>query len=356
MRIIAIVNQKGGCGKTTTAINLAACLAERGKRTLLMDLDPQAHTTVGLNIRPEELPTTLYDCLAQAFEGGQPLEWVMKSVSENLDLIPGHMNLSTLAERLAGTPGREDRLDYLIQGIENPFDFIIIDSPPTMGLLTFMTLKACHQVIIPVETSFFSLHGVGKLIETIGIYHKRLGHPIKIRVLVTAYDRRTRFAVEVLEEIRSHFPSETYQTVIRTNVKLREAASHGLPITRYNRRCNGFLDYLAVSDEVLSETAESRLIIPAISVEAHPEAHPKVEFSYFNPEASHVQLVGDFNSWQPGEGWNMIRDASGEWMISADLKPGRYRYKFVVDGQWIQDPNRTRDNGNEPHDSMIEVN
>ena len=352
MRIIAIVNQKGGCGKTTTAINLAACLAERGKRTLLMDMDPQAHTTVGLNIRPEELPTTLYDCLSQAFEGGQPLEWVMKSVSENLALIPGHMNLSTLAERLAGTPGREDRLDYLIQGIEKPFDYIIIDSPPTMGLLTFMTLKACHQVIIPVETSFFSLHGVGKLIETIGIYHKRLGHPIKIRILVTAFDRRTRFAVEVLEEVRSHFPIETYRTVIRTNVKLREAASHGLPITRYNRRCNGFLDYLAVSDEVLSETVEPRLIVPAVSV----EALPKVEFSYFNPDARHVQLVGDFNSWQPGEGWNMFRDASGKWMISADLKPGRYRYKFVVDGQWIQDPNRTRDNGNEPHDSTIEVN
>ncbi|HPZ07646.1 MAG TPA: AAA family ATPase [Candidatus Eremiobacteraeota bacterium] len=248
MRIISIANQKGGCAKTTTAINLSACLAIKDKKVLLIDLDPQAHASVGLNIETPNLEYTIYDVLTRDV----PLEKTIINISENFDLVPSDIVLSAAELELAGVIGRENELSTRIKKLNMSYDYIIIDCPPSLGLLTFNALKASKEVMITIETSYFALHGVGKLLQTLRLLEEKLNHHISYCALATMHDKRTNLAREVLEEIRSYFKDKTFKTVINMNVKLKEATSHGLPIIKYAPQSQGAQDYMALAQEVIS--------------------------------------------------------------------------------------------------------
>jgi chromosome partitioning protein len=348
MRSIAVVNQKGGCGKTTTAINLAAFLALERRRTLVIDMDPQGHATLGLLTDRFEPSRTMYDVLLQRGNGqAVGLADITRPVHENLHVAPADILLSAVPEALAGRPNRDKVLSEVVDEIRHLYDYVIVDCPPQVGLLTFNALSACSEAIVPVDPSFFSLHGLGKLLETLDVLACKTGHEIAVRALVTLYSGRTQFAREILEEIRRHLSGRSFATVIRHSTKLAEAASHGLPIVGYCSRSAGFEDYEALAAEVLQmETAADRdrdaVAVPAeprasVSGAAPPTVTPDgVVFAVEAPAARSVELVGDFNGW--ARDGSEMRSMGGVWTRVMPLNPGRYRYRYVIDGQWQHDP------------------
>jgi chromosome partitioning protein len=334
MRVMAIVNQKGGCGKTTTAINLAACLAAQSRNVLLIDLDPQAHATLGLSIKPEEAERGMYEVLI----GEAPLDDVINQILPNLSLAPSNIALSAIEQFLAGTPERERQLAARIASLSERFDYVLIDCPPSVGLLTFNALIACQEAIVPVETSFFSLQGVVKLSETIKLISEKIGHEIAVRILPTKFDRRAGYAKEVLAKIRERFEPITMATTINLNDKLREAVSLGLPITEYAPESAGFKDYMALAREVIaSEKPKTRTADSEIGL--GPQSRTGVLFSIKALGAHEVKLAGDFNSWVPDRDVLSLKEDGGVWKKFVFLTPGSYQYKFVIDDEWREDPN-----------------
>ena len=335
MRTIAITNQKGGCGKTTTAINLSACLALNNKRVLLIDLDPQSHTSIGLGVKVEELEKSIYDVFSE--KNGRSLDDVIVEIDQNFDLVPSQMILSAVEQELSGTAGRESVLARSFQNIERHYDYIIIDCPPSLGLLTFNALKACSEALIPIEMSVFSLQGVARLLETIEILKEKYGHEIKPKALATMCNPRTLFANEVLKNIEEHFEKDMYKTIIHNTVRLKEAAGYGLSVHKYNKRCRGAEDYMELTGEVLAE--EKRIGKIQIPVQLGPKQTKEgVVFNYYDPIAQNVQLVGDFSNWEPVEGVMVQEERNNIWKGTFPLDPGKYQYKFVVDGEWKIDP------------------
>ncbi|MCX5895978.1 MAG: ParA family protein, partial [Proteobacteria bacterium] len=251
MRTIGIANQKGGCGKTTTAINLAYSLSIRGQKVVLIDCDPQAHATMGLKIKPSELEKNMYDVLTPTPGEAAGIDDIAVPVNEHFDLAPSSVILSAIEQELAGQPGREDRLLQAIRGLRRPYDYIIIDCPPSIGLLCVNALRACQEVIIPIDMSLFSLRGVAKLIELTMMLKDELGHTIMNRALVTMYDSRTKYSRRVLEEVKGEFGENVFNTIIRYNIRLREAVDYGLPVGVYDKRSNGHNDYERLAEEVM---------------------------------------------------------------------------------------------------------
>ena len=332
MRTIAIVNQKGGCGKTTTAINLAACLALEHRKTLLIDLDPQAHATLGLNVQPEGVVKGMYEVLS----GDVALDDVLISLSPSLWLAPSNVTLSAIEQLLAGTPDRERQLLNRLIALRTSFDYAIIDCPPNVGLLTFNALIACERVIVPVETSFFSLQGLSKLAETVQIIGERIGHEIDVKVLPAKFDRRTSYSKEVLGKIYERFKEIAFNTVINLNEKLREATSLGLPITEYAPDSTGFKDYLSLAREVmvLERDEETRVVSQTL---LGPLVVCGILFSVRAPHAREVKLAGDFNRWVPDRDVLTLRDEEGLWKKFVLLPKGSYHYKFLIDDEWKED-------------------
>jgi len=351
MRSIAIANQKGGCGKTITAINLAAFLAREKRKVLLIDMDPQGHATLGL--QPEAVPQdrTIADVLA--WEVGSKrasLKEVTRNVLPNLDLVPADILLSAVPERLASVFGREYRLAEAVDEVCNNYHYIIVDCPPNIGVLTFNALMACSEVIIPLDPSFFSLHGIGKMLETIDMLARKKEHELKARALLTLYAGRSEFVKEVVANIRKNLGDKALDTMIRFSVKLAEAASHGIPICNYSVRSAGYQDYLNLSREILSQETGVPIIeeLESAGQDEQEVASPLqlssgpvstsdgVLFTLAAPQARCVQLAGDFNSWVP-DGSEM-EFSNGVWKKIMALSPGRYRYRYVVDGRWLSDP------------------
>lgn len=331
MRAIAVVNQKGGCGKTTTAINLAAFLARSGRRTLVVDMDPQGHATLGLARNADDVPATIYDVFEAKLGGREAsLRDVTMRVGDNLDLAPSDLRLSAVPDISSAFAGRERVLAELASAESARYDYMIVDCPPAVGMLTFNALLACTEAIVPIEPGFFSLHGIAKLLETLDMLARDADHVVVPRALMTFYCGRTQFAREVREEIRRHLEGRCFQTVIRHSVKLAEAASHALPISEYCRHCAGYDDYAQLCAEVLE--AEEWLLSPRVTEEG-------VVFSVDAPAAHSVQLAGDFNGWE-SDGHQM-QPAGRRWRTIVKLDPGRYRYRYVVDGEWKSDPLNT---------------
>src|SRR5262249_22506804 len=258
MRSIAVMNQKGGCGKTTTVVSLSGCLAVEGHRVLVIDMDPQGHATLGLGIDSEELDQNLYEVLAEPPESAARLEDVIVKAAPNLDVAPSGVILSALEQKLSaeGVRGRTERLAQVIGRLETAYEFVLIDCPPNVGILTFNALRAAQEVIVPLETSYFALHGVAKLLETIALLEDRIGHSLKIRILPTLFDGRTRFAKRALAEIREAYKDLVFGAVLRSNARLREAAQRGVPIATLDRRSYGFVDYMSLALEVLYDREE----------------------------------------------------------------------------------------------------
>ena len=358
MRIIAIANQKGGCGKTTTAINLSSCLALKGQKVLLIDMDPQGHSSVGLGIKTDELKRTIYDVLGCTMGAETRLDDVTIPVAENFHIAPSNLTLSILEQNLSMTQGRETRLKDAIEGLYPVYDYIIIDCPPSLGLLTFNSLMASSEVFIAIDMGCFSLHGTGKLLEIIDMILNKTGHLIRVKVIATMYDSRTRIAREVLQSIKDHFGNSMFLTVVNSNVKLKEAANFGKSIADFEKTSRGFKDYMALAEEVVAEESIPGVLkAPQQKRALSQPAMIRKQFFIHAPEARSVRIAGSFSEWIPTDDYLLERMEDGTWTKTIDLAPGKYQYKFLIDDVWVEDCNNP-DSVSSPFggkNSLIEV-
>jgi len=393
MRRIAVVNQKGGCGKTTVSINLASSLAEAGQKTLLGDMDPQSHCAVGLAVPEEQIEQSIYDVLISNSRN-EPIKLteILWQIGDRLELAPASIDLSAFEQQMVGIVERECCLKAVLDEMKDEFDYVIIDCPPAVSLLTFSALRAATDVIVPVETGYFALHGLSKQLETLSILCERCNQQVDVRVLASMYDVRTRMAREILAELRNHFADKMFKTVVNFNTKIREAASFGQPISEYDPASKGRIDFRTLADEVIgSQTKQRRRELvhslagqleaiseaadellesakPAIKAVETPKTEKQppcllsqttkgadtatklsdyygvnqvndaIVFVTLYPRAESVQIAGDFNNWQPAKTQMQKVGDSGVWQTKLKLPAGKYRYRLVVDGQWQQDP------------------
>ncbi len=339
MHIIAISNQKGGCGKTTAAINIAASLASLGKKTLLVDLDPQAHATFGVGIRTENLEGSIYNVLTLQEERRKPfLEDVIMPIEDNLDIAPSHVLLTTIEQEFTNRDESVSRLHEVFLGLSFPYDYVVIDCPPSLGFLTFNALRAARTVIVPVELGSFSLMGVTKLLSMAELLRVKLSHTPRIFALPSLVDMRTRFAKHMLSEIRSAFGENVFDSTIRQTISVKESQAKGVSLFRYDRKSKGALDFLLLAQEILGKTGGK---IDESTALANPESLPSQRLKDFIVKvqgAREVHIVGDFNNWRMSDQSLLWQKEEGLWQKRVFLEPGKYRYKFIIDGQWTTDP------------------
>lgn len=433
MRIISIANQKGGCGKTTTAINLASALGQNGKRVLLIDLDPQAHASLGLDIESQD---SLYNVISKLTPRKLKLENIIRRVEDTFDIVPSNILVGTLEQELADEIGRELKLKEIIEPLNERYDYILIDCPPSLGILTVNALRLSDELVIPVETSRFSMQGVMHLTDIVNLVRDRLDHEVKTRILITMFDSRLRHSFSMLETFKQTFDSKIYSTIIHVNVKLKEAAVNGKSVSAFDKYCRGSKDYYTLAKEMIAyekQEAEEQNAITAEEVEkvfqsstfaetvkeerdassssettnesaedvkeaqeataanaretksTAPETETstseKVELTpvseklqqivkseagdlfevVFNieaPGAKSVYVTGSFNDWSLDDTCR-LKDATGDgaWETRISLKPGTYKYQFIVDGVWQEDPKNPQKERNSFGDinSLIEV-
>ena len=329
MRVLALVSQKGGCGKSTTAIQVASLLARAGKRTLLVDLDPQGHATLGLGFDVPAREGSLAAVLARSGldASARPLRSILVPVFERLWLAPSGVELAEFEVGPGAAIGGEERLAEHLAPLAGEVDRVVLDAPPALSRLTLNALLAAGEAVIPVEPSLFSLHGLARLVELIHLLRSGHGHRMSFRVFLNAYDPRTRFARRVLDEIRRAFPDRTLAATVRSSVCVREAAARGVPVDRYAPGAPVTRDYEALVAEL-----ESRL----------DGENDGLYLTRRDVAPERVLVAGEFNDWLPDSGVELERHEDGSWTKSIRLRPGRYEYKLVVDGKWVVDPSNPR--------------
>ena len=254
-KAIAIFNQKGGVGKTTTNINLAACLALKGKKVLILDIDPQGNTTSGVGISKRDLEITTHEILIEDIY--HPEEAIIPTGVENLDIMPASVQLAGAEVELIGLAGRERRLKQAIDILKPSYDYIFVDCPPSLGLLTINSLTAVDSVLIPIQCEFYALEGVSQLMSTIDIVRENLNPNLEIEgVILSMFDGRTNLSAQVVEEVKKYFKEKVYTTVIPRNVRLAEAPSYGMPVIQYDPKSTGARAYMEFAEEFLEAEEE----------------------------------------------------------------------------------------------------
>lgn len=253
-RIIAIANQKGGVGKTTTAINLSACLAESGQKVLLVDFDPQGNATSGFGFEKDDVDKTVYELLVGECEID---ECIIPDIQEHLDLLPSNMNLAGAEIELLEIENKEALLKNYLTKVQEKYDFIIIDCPPSLNLLTINALTASNTVLVPIQCEYYALEGLNQVLKTVNLVKRKLNPSLELEgVVFTMYDARTNLSLEVVESVKSYLNQNIYKTIIPRNVRLAEAPSHGMPINMYDSRSAGAESYRLLAAEVISRGEE----------------------------------------------------------------------------------------------------
>ena len=253
-RIIAVANQKGGVGKTTTSINLSACLAEKGQKVLVVDIDPQGNTTSGLGVEKDELENTVYELI---LDEATLDECLIKNVIDNLDILPSNVNLSGAEIDLIGVDNREFILKNKIREIEKNYDYIIIDCPPSLTMLTVNAMTTANTVLVPIQCEYYALEGLSQLIHTINLVQQRLNPELEMEgVVFTMYDARTNLSLQVVENVKANLNQTIYKTIIPRNIRMAESPSHGLPINLYDSKSAGAESYRMLADEVMHRGEE----------------------------------------------------------------------------------------------------
>ncbi|MGB2615245.1 MAG: AAA family ATPase [Phycisphaerae bacterium] len=360
MRVITIFNHKGGCGKTTTAINLAGTLANADRRVLLADLDPQAHATIGCGVREEEVELSTWDVLGrkEAEEQGLGLADIAWEIYDRFYLAPATVGLATLEQTLAGTEGREHRLALAAAQADGRYDAVVVDCGPGLGLLSINALWAATEIIVPVDLGFFSLHGLARALETVDVLAERTGVRRTVHILPTMYDSRVRSMREALAALREQYGPMVLASEVRLSMDLRDAAARGSPISEFLPDSGAHEDYRALAQELLAadlqlafeeetrrdarrETEESKdlearlqMVYGAVPIEGG------VRFVCHAPGARRVQVAGDFNRWNAADpDADLARtEVDGVWHREFHMPPGRYTYRLVIDGRWSSDP------------------
>ncbi len=253
-KVIAVANQKGGVGKTTTAVNLSSCLGYKGKKVLLIDVDPQGNSTSGLGIDKKTIRKSAYDVLINDVD---IIETLVKTPIDNLSLCPSNIQLAGAEVELVSTISRETRLKNSLVSIKDDYDFILIDCPPSLGLLTLNSLTASNTILVPIQCEYYALEGLSQLMETVKLVQKHLNMSLDVEgVVLTMFDARTNLSIQVVEEVKKYFRNKVYRTVIPRNVRLSEAPSYGLPIILYDPKSKGAECYLDLADEVIEYSEE----------------------------------------------------------------------------------------------------
>ena len=329
MKILSIANQKGGCGKTTLAVNVAAALSRLGNETLLVDLDPQAHATfaLGYSEKSSEKKTS-YDIFRAHFDDTDvPFEEIVTTDREGLSFIPANMMLSAAEINLGGINGAAA---ILSRTLSNPFfekyEYVIIDTPPSFGFLTLNAMYAADMILVPIDLSYFSFNGINNVYRVTSLLNSETGRNPLIFFIMNIYDKRSNFAKQLEKDAKRKLGPYLLSQKVRSSVRLREAARSGQTIFEYDPKCSATLDFYNLTSEILNVWSKN------IDVAVR-------EFFLHAPEAGAVYVLGDFNNWQKAESNRLSKLENGYWSAHFSLDKGqKYRYKFLVDDEWVRDP------------------
>jgi chromosome partitioning protein len=337
MRTISVANQKGGCGKTTVAVNLASALARAGMRVLLVDNDPQGHASLALGLAPGDFSLTTRDLYLTS---DVHVEDARIEIREGLHVVPADIDLATVEPELASAPHRVTRLLERLAVSHTPYEVLLVDNPPNVGLLTFNALLASREVLVPVDAGRFSLEALHRLRQTLDMLARERGHRTKMHVLANGFDLRTRYARDMLHRLDETFPGDRLETLVHSTIRLREAAHAGEPIDAHDASSRAATDFERLAAEVGSMPLE--ILLEAVARENLPRRGPRVdggrvEFVAHFPQAARVAVTGDFTGWSV-QGRPLSQGQDGRWHLEVPLEPGYHEYKYIVDEIWKVDP------------------